>query len=74
MTGGGPDTRALAARISGAWVQFARTGNPNHDGLPGWSAFDAVRRSTMTFSNTCEAKDDPDGEEIQAIKVSMSWT
>lgn len=73
MTGGGPGARALAARISGAWVQFARTGNPNHDGLPVWPAFDAGRRSTMIFDNTCAAKGDPDGEELKALDASMKW-
>lgn len=73
MTGGGPEARDLAARISGAWVQFARTGNPNHSGLPQWPAFDAARRSTMIFDNTCEAKDDPDGEVLKALDDSMKW-
>jgi para-nitrobenzyl esterase len=74
MTGGGPEARALAARISSAWVQFARTGNPNHGGLPDWPAFDAVKRSTMIFDNTCTVKDDPDGEELKAMDLSMRWT
>jgi para-nitrobenzyl esterase len=73
MTGGGPEARALAARISGAWVQFARTGNPNHGGLPEWPAFDAVKRSTMVFDNTCAVKDDPDGEELKVLDASMRW-
>ena len=73
MTGGGPEARALAARISGAWVQFARTGNPNHGGLPAWPAFDASKRSTMIFDNTCAAKDDPDGDELKALDASMKW-
>jgi para-nitrobenzyl esterase len=74
MTGGGPGARALAARISGAWVEFARTGNPNHGGLPEWPAFDGVKRSTMIFDNTCAAKDDPDGEVLTALRTSMKWT
>ena len=73
MTGGGPEARALAARISGAWVQFARTGNPNHSGLPQWPAFDADKRSTMIFDNDCIAKSDPDGEELKALDASMKW-
>ncbi len=73
MTGGGPEARALAARISGAWAQFARTGNPNHSGLPEWPAFDAAKRSTMIFNNACVAKDDPDGEELKALDASMKW-
>ena len=32
MTGSGADRHALATRISTAWVNFARTGNPNHAG------------------------------------------
>jgi para-nitrobenzyl esterase len=74
MTGGGPEARALAARISSAWIQFARTGNPNHSGLPDWPAFDAAKRSTMVFDNTCTVKDDPDGEELKALDVSMRWS
>jgi len=73
MTGGGPDARALAARISAAWVQFARTGNPNHGGLPLWPAFGAGKRSTMIFDNACAVKDDPDGEEQKALDQSMNW-
>ena len=74
MTGGGPEARALAARISGAWVQFARTGNPNHSGLPEWPAFDATRRPTMILDDTCVVKHDPDGEERRALDAAMGWT
>ena len=74
MTGGGPEARSLAARINGAWVQFARTGNPNHGGLPEWPVFDAVKRPTMIFDNTCAVKGDPDGEELKALAASMKWS
>ena len=29
LTGGGPEAKALADRVSDAWIAFARTGNPN---------------------------------------------
>jgi para-nitrobenzyl esterase len=67
MTGGGPDARALAARISQAWIGFARTGDPNHGGLPKWAPFTTARRTTMVFNNFSEAKDDPDGAELKAL-------
>ena len=73
MTGGGPGARALAARISSAWVQFALTGNPNHSGLPQWPAFDPAKRPTMIFNNSCVVKEDPDGEELKALDGSMKW-
>ncbi len=74
MTGGGPEARALAARISTAWVHFARTGDPNHAGLPPWPAFDPVKRSTMIFDDACLVKEDPDGDELSALKASTRWT
>ena len=41
MTGSGKDRYELAARMSSAWVAFARTGDPNHPGLP---QVDAIRQ------------------------------
>ena len=33
MTGGGKDAYALADKMSQSWINFARTGDPNHKGL-----------------------------------------
>ncbi len=73
MTGGGPEARALANRISAAWVQFARAGHPNQGGLPLWPAFDADRRPTMILDSVCSVRDDPDGEERKALDTSLKW-
>ena len=36
---GSPEAFALSRQMSTAWVNFARTGNPNHSGLPHWPAY-----------------------------------
>lgn len=63
MTKGGPEVKALAAKVSDAWIAFARTGNPNHKGLSSWPAFDGSARQTMVFGLEPHAVADPDGAE-----------
>jgi len=66
-TGGTPEARELAGKVSQAWIQFARTGNPNHGGLPRWPAVSASALPTMIFDTRCEVKDNPDAQERKAI-------
>jgi len=66
-TGGGPAARNLAAKVSDAWIHFARTGNPNHSGLPAWPAFTAANGATMIFDNTCTVANHPDREELSIL-------
>ena len=65
----GNDRYALAEAMSEAWVSFARTGNPNHKGLPEWPAFDNTRRATMMFDTECKAVNDPYREERLAMEA-----
>jgi para-nitrobenzyl esterase len=67
MTGGGPRARALAAKVSEAWISFARTGNPNHAGLPHWPAFDSDKVPTMIFDDQCQLANNPDGRQRALI-------
>jgi para-nitrobenzyl esterase len=62
-TGDAPDTRALAARVSAAWVAFARTGNPNTPQLPQWPAYAADSRDTMMLNHVSRVVKDPDREQ-----------
>jgi para-nitrobenzyl esterase len=70
LTGGGPGPRELAASVSEAWIQFARSGNPNHHGLPNWPAFSAENCPTMIFDTPCRMQNNPDKEERQALAVA----
>ncbi len=65
MTGGGEDAHALAAKVSEAWIAFAKTGDPNHKGLPKWEPVTKDKTPTMYLDNTCELKMDPDAEELR---------
>jgi para-nitrobenzyl esterase len=61
-----PQAQALADRASEAWLAFARSGDPNHDGLPAWPRYDTDRRATMIFDDECVVIDDPSGAERRA--------
>jgi para-nitrobenzyl esterase len=72
MTGSGADRYALAAAMSGAWVSFARIGNPGHAGIPAWPAFNPTAWPTMVFGPRVALVDDPHGEERKAINALRS--
>jgi para-nitrobenzyl esterase len=55
-----PETRALAAKVSAAWVAFARSGNPNTPGLPKWPAYSRAQRATMILNVESRVVNDPD--------------
>jgi len=67
LVGTGPEIQPLADKVSGAWVAFARNGNPNHTGIPQWSAFDAAQPSTMFINNEWKLMSDPNREERLAM-------
>src|SRR5260370_16880351 len=50
MTGGGPEARGLAAKVSDAFINFARNGNPNHAGLPNWPSFTPPNSQPIIFN------------------------
>ncbi|MEO8113804.1 MAG: carboxylesterase family protein, partial [Phenylobacterium sp.] len=66
-TGGAPEARALAAKIADAWIAFARTGNPNHRGLPHWPPVSVGQVPNMIFDAHCRVLDDPDRTERQTL-------
>ena len=62
VTGKGKDRYPLADKMSRAWTNFARTGNPNVAGLPHWRPYSASDRAVMIFNDHCQLVADPRGE------------
>ena len=68
MTGGGEEAIALADKMSQAWINFARTGNPNAEGLPQWPEYNPEEGAMMIFDNNCEIKYNHDKELMEFIR------
>ena len=68
MTGGGEAAHVLAGRVSQAWINFARAGNPNHAGIPQWKRFVTSTKTTRVFDDTCEAKDNLDSRQLTLVE------
>ena len=67
MTGGTKEAYALADKVSSAWINFAKNGNPNHKGLPNWTAYNASNTATMHFDNKCVVKSQLDKELFDLV-------
>jgi para-nitrobenzyl esterase len=69
MTGGGKDAYTLAAKMSSAWINFARTGNPNTPTLPKWPAYTTENGATMLFDVQCNARYHPDADLLKIVNA-----
>ena len=68
MSGDGPGAQRMADVMSEACIAFARTGNPNHAGLPRWLPYNLTHRPTMSFNLPPKLVDDPRGRERRLIE------
>lgn len=68
MTGGGAGAVSLAGKMSGAWINFARTGKPYAEGLPEWEPYTSDNGNTMIFNDECTVKHNHDKELLEFIR------
>lgn len=60
----------LASAMSETLISFARTGIPNHRGLPDWPPYNLNNRPTMIWNRVPHIVDDPRGNERRlAVKA-----
>jgi para-nitrobenzyl esterase len=68
-TGGGSRPRNLSEKMSGALLQFMKTGNPDDGGLPAWPRYTTENGEVMVLDDVPQAKNDPDREARNIIPV-----
>ncbi|CAD0300134.1 carboxylesterase/lipase family protein [Xanthomonas hortorum] len=62
-TGDGADAQRMAEQMSEALITFARSGDPNHRGLPRWRQYSLQQRETLLFDTPSRLDHDPRGGE-----------
>jgi para-nitrobenzyl esterase len=61
------EDKALNALVSSYWINFAKTGDPNGEGLPNWPAFDEKENQVMYIDGDTGARKHPDLDKIMAF-------
>lgn len=69
LTGTSQEARDLANKMSSAWLNFAKTGDPNVAGmLPTWKPYTVTEGATMYFDTKCRLVNNHDRELMHFIK------
>jgi para-nitrobenzyl esterase len=68
-SGGGARPRKLSEKMTGALLQFMRTGSPDNGGLPTWPGYTSQNGEVMVLDDLPEVKNDPDREARKSIPV-----
>jgi para-nitrobenzyl esterase len=71
--GNSEEAYALQERMSRAWINFAKTGNPNTDDLPEWPAFDRKGGAAMLFDNEPMAGYNHDRELLSLLAPEYEY-
>jgi para-nitrobenzyl esterase len=64
-------TEKLEEQVSGAYVNFAKTGNPGHPSLPDWPAFTIAKKATMIFDRQSRVGIDYDSDLIALAQKAL---
>ncbi|MBI5722953.1 MAG: carboxylesterase family protein [Planctomycetes bacterium] len=66
--------RELCKAMMGAWIQFAKTGDPNREGLPAWPTYDAKTDQHLEFGDKIEAKSGLYKEACDLVEKNQAST
>ena len=60
-------------KISQVWINFARTGNPNAEGLPKWEPYNRKNGTVMIFNDKSEIKHKHDEELMRLLAPGYNF-
>ena len=63
FSGSGEEEQKLSEKMTDSWISFARSGNPNHNGIPEWPKYETEKRGTMLLGKEIKVVNDPYGKE-----------
>ena len=61
--GDGPQLAELSETMMSTWLAFAKTGNPNWEGIPDWPRYEAEARAVMSLDLAPSVEQDPGAAE-----------
>ena len=67
IAGTGPAAQALADRMAGTYLAFAKTGTPTVPGIGEWPAYTADRRATMVFDASSSVENAPHQDLLELV-------
>jgi para-nitrobenzyl esterase len=63
----------ISEAMSSYWVNFAKHGDPNGEGLPAWPAFSDANPVVMYFAQTPHTGPVPSAESLKSLDAYFAW-
>ena len=67
------EDRAVSDTVSSYWVNFAKTGDPNGQGMPTWPAFSNSKPEVMNLNDPSKAIPFPNVEKLKVLDSYYAW-
>ena len=64
---------AISEAMSTCWVNFAKRGDPNGDGVPAWPAFSDANPAVMCFGPTPHTGPVPSADALKCLDAYFAW-
>jgi len=68
-----PDDQRISDAMAAYWTNFAKRGDPNGDGLPGWPPFSDARRAVMYFAGAPKTGPVPSESALRVLDGYFAW-